>query len=68
MDHSPISEAAVSAIIEDFVQNSPANTLKAFDDETAFDLPLVGFSSGDDPIYDSYGRIWMRALPDRSTL
>ena len=44
----------VDAIIKGFVRESPENSLKNEDDERAWDDPLVGFSRGDDPIYDEY--------------
>ncbi|MFH1137280.1 MAG: epoxyqueuosine reductase [Pseudomonadota bacterium] len=44
----------IENLIEEFILNSPANTLKAFNEEKAFDQPLIGFSQGDDPIYESY--------------
>lgn len=40
--------------IEAFVRTSPVNTLGPTMAEPAFDTPLVGFSAGDDPIYDEY--------------
>jgi hypothetical protein len=41
-------------IIRDFINLSPENTLKNSTNDTAWDDPLVGFSCGDDPIYQSY--------------
>jgi epoxyqueuosine reductase QueG len=41
-------------VIRNFIVNSPENTLQNADNEKAFDEPLVGFSAGDDPIYESY--------------
>ena len=43
-------------LIKDFIALSPENTLKNKTDEQAFDEPLVGFSRGDDPIYEEYRR------------
>jgi epoxyqueuosine reductase len=45
--------AWVEQIIKDFI-NSPENTLKNGDNERAWDEPLVGFSSGDDPLFEAY--------------
>ena len=42
--------AWVEESIRDFAK-SPANNLGGTHDEPAFDVPLVGFSSGDDPLY-----------------
>ena len=67
----------ITAIINDFVASSPENTLNAPTGEKAFDPPLVGFSSGSDPLYDEYVRhigdfylrpidIFKRAFPEVS--
>jgi epoxyqueuosine reductase len=44
----------IEDMIRDFVEQSPENTLQGPYQEKAFENPLVGFSSGDDPIYESY--------------
>jgi len=44
----------VEAIIKDFINESAENTLKNPANEKAWADPLVGFSRGDDPIYQSY--------------
>jgi ferredoxin len=44
----------LESIIQDFIRQSPENTLQDKTHEKAFDTPLVGFSRGDDPLYDSY--------------
>jgi epoxyqueuosine reductase len=41
-------------IIKDFIDHSPENTLQNRDNDKAFETPLVGFSRGDDPLYDTY--------------
>jgi hypothetical protein len=46
--------AWLSDVIEDFVQNSPENSLKMENEEKAFDEVLFGFSSGSDPLYEAY--------------
>ncbi len=46
--------AWIRGIIRDFIDNSPENTLEKWDNEKAFDTPLVGFSRGDDPLYEAY--------------
>jgi ferredoxin len=44
----------VESIIGDFINHSPENTLKNSAKAKAWDDPLVGFSGGDDPIYQAY--------------
>ncbi len=41
-------------IIEDFILQSPENHFRSPGGEKAFDKPLVGFSSGADPIYNQF--------------
>lgn len=48
--------AWITAMINDFVASSRENTLNTPTDEKAFDPPLVGYSSGSDPLYDEYVR------------
>ena len=48
--------AWITAIINNFVASSRENTLNTPTGEKAFDPPLVGFSSGSDPLYDEYVR------------
>jgi len=52
--HSDNLEAWLQDIISDFIENSPENTLQGPFDEKAFDNPLVGFSRGDDPLFEDY--------------
>jgi len=47
----------IEQIIKDFIVKSPANTLQNKANDRAFDPPLVGFSSGDDPIYETYKEV-----------
>lgn len=44
-------------VITDFIDTSPHNTLQNSNSEKAFDTPLVGFSRGDDPIYETYKEV-----------
>ncbi len=44
----------VESIIKDFINHSPENTLKNPAKAKAWDDPLVGFSGGDDSIYQAY--------------
>lgn len=45
--------AWVEGVIRDFI-NSPENTLRNRENERAWADPLVGFSSGDDPLFEAY--------------
>jgi epoxyqueuosine reductase len=44
----------IKALIKDFIERSPENTLGNRENEKAWEDPLVGFSSGDDPLYREY--------------
>jgi epoxyqueuosine reductase QueG len=44
----------VEAIITDFIKTSPDNSLTMDTGEPAWEEVLIGYSSGDDPIYGSY--------------
>lgn len=46
----------VEGIIKQFINTSPENTLKNRENERAWAEPLVGFSSGADPLYQFYKR------------
>ena len=46
--------AWLTQVITDFIETSPHNTLQNNAGDKAFDTPLVGFSRGDDPIYETY--------------
>ena len=51
---------SLSAWVEESVRDftkSPANNQGDTHDEPAFDVPLVGFSSGDDPLYAEFKRL-----------
>ena len=43
--------------IKGFVQRSPCNTLQNKTNDKAFDTPLVGFSKGEDPIYETFKEV-----------
>lgn len=47
------SEEWVRGVITDFIE-SPENTMQKWDHERAWEEPLVGFSSGADPIFEDY--------------
>lgn len=51
-ERSDETGAWVRSAIEEFVSNSPENTLRNQADDKAFDGVLVGFSSGEDPMYE----------------
>jgi epoxyqueuosine reductase len=44
----------IETIIRDFIDRSPENTLGNKAGDKAFETPLVGFSRGDDPLYEAY--------------
>jgi len=46
--------AGIAALIRDFIEHSPENNLNTLLPEKAFDSPLVGFSRGDDPLFEAY--------------
>ena len=57
-DKSPTEMAAwIETVISDFIDNSPENTLQGSFQEKAFENPLVGFASGDDPLYETYKEV-----------
>jgi epoxyqueuosine reductase len=47
----------IKSLIEDFIVHSPENTLQNAAQEKAFEKPLVGFSSGADPLYQQYKEV-----------
>ena len=47
-------ETWIATIIADYVNQSPQNTLQNEANEKAFAEPLVGFCSGNDPLFDDY--------------
>ncbi|MGD9228201.1 MAG: epoxyqueuosine reductase [Desulfobacterales bacterium] len=49
--------AWIGHVIEDFIGKSPQNTLQNQTNDKAFDPPLVGFSRGDDPLYETYKEV-----------
>jgi len=44
----------LETVIRDFVNKSPENTLRNSENDRAWGDPLVGFSIGDDPIYQAF--------------
>jgi len=53
---NPIKDPAkwIESMIKDFINTSPENTLKNPQNDKAWADPLVGFSAGDDPLYQEY--------------
>jgi len=49
--------AWIGQVIEDFIEKSPQNTLQNKANDKAFDTPLVGFSRGDDPLFETYKEV-----------
>jgi epoxyqueuosine reductase len=58
MKMNPSEDAShwLKKLIKEFAENSPANSLQNETGDRAWDAPLVGFSSGDDPLYQEYKR------------
>lgn len=48
------SAASIASLIQEYTASAPTNSLRLEPKEKAWDEPLVGFSRGDDPIYDQY--------------
>ncbi|MBW2028082.1 MAG: epoxyqueuosine reductase [Deltaproteobacteria bacterium] len=48
------SQSWIESVISDFLDKSPSNTLGGGFKEKAFERFVVGFSSGDDPLFHSY--------------
>jgi epoxyqueuosine reductase len=49
--------ADITRLIRQFTADSPANSLKNIENEKAWEEPLVGFSRGDDLLYQQYQEI-----------
>ena len=47
----------LEAVIGDFIERSPENTLQGSFQEKAFEIPLVGFANGADPVFESYKQV-----------
>jgi epoxyqueuosine reductase len=52
-----MNAADITRIIQQFTAASPANSLKNDENEKAWEEPLVGFSCGDDALYQQYKEI-----------
>jgi epoxyqueuosine reductase len=49
-----LDNASITSLIVDYTAKSPNNSIKNAANEKAWDEPLVGFSRGDDPLYQFY--------------
>jgi epoxyqueuosine reductase QueG len=47
----------IEEVIKKFVRTSPFNRLDAFDGEPIFEIPLIGFADGDDPLFAQYKKV-----------
>ncbi len=47
----------IEKIIRDFIRESPENTLKNTENDKAWADPLIGFSMGDDPLFQKYKEV-----------
>lgn len=56
-NNHPISENWVKELIQDFIVDSPLNTMHNENNDPAWDTALVGFSSGIDPIWQQYKEV-----------
>ncbi len=54
MDRSVEIAMWMENTIKTFCETSPENTLKNQNNDKAFEMPLIGFSTGDDPLYEAY--------------
>jgi hypothetical protein len=54
MERASVSAEWIESVIKEFVETSSENTLKNAANDRAFDSPLVGFSSGGDPLYRDF--------------
>ena len=56
MSKTKLSDPAAwtQSVMQDFLDQSPENTLQDKNNEKAFEDCLLGFSKGDDPIYEQY--------------
>lgn len=43
----------IESIISEYIAGSPENTLQNPENDKAFENPLIGFSKGDDPLYEA---------------
>ena len=47
----------IENLILDFIRQSPENTMKNQTDERSWEKAIVGFSKGDDPLYEQYKKV-----------
>lgn len=49
-----VTAAEINEFVREFINCSPENTLQNAKDDRAFESPLLGYSRGDDPLYEAY--------------
>ena len=54
INQSKESPKWIESAVTSFIENSAENTLKNQNNDKAFEKPLMGFSRGDDPLYEAY--------------
>lgn len=52
--HESKGASWIEGVVRDFLIHSPENTLRNQTKDRAFERVVVGFSGGDDPLYDAY--------------
>ncbi|HEX9910747.1 MAG TPA: hypothetical protein VGA86_07680, partial [Desulfatiglandales bacterium] len=52
--HKARSASWIEGVVRDFLMHSPENTLKNQAKDRAFEEVIIGFSRGDDPLYEAY--------------
>lgn len=52
-NHHPVKETWIRKLIDDFI-DSPENSMENSANDKVFDKPLVGYASGNDPIFDMF--------------
>jgi epoxyqueuosine reductase len=52
-----MDKTTVESIITDFIKTSPDNSLKMTTGEPAWEEAIIGYSTGDDPIFDQYKEV-----------
>jgi ferredoxin len=54
MNPPVISPAWIENTAKDFIETSSENTLQNQSNDKAFEMPLIGFSNGGDPLYEAF--------------
>ena len=53
-DQVTVDREWIERVVLEFIETSEENRLENAAEDKAFDTPLIGFSRGDDPLYESY--------------